>query len=538
MHLWYNAIMQIYHDKIFYNPIDTIEIFAPKDLKSGFDRIEKYKNNGLYIIGYLRYDLSHTVKGYPLMYFEVYDKFKQFVADEIEKCIGISVSPKITKEEYFEKINYIKNKIKEGITYEVNFTYPSIVKTNADDFELYNFLLKKQKTPYNTFLKNKYETILSFSPELFFKLKGNKILTKPMKGTAPKGKNTEENNKIKEFLYNDIKNRAENVMIVDLLRNDLGKIAKTGSVKVEKLFDIEEHKTLFQMTSEISAELEYGTTLFDIFNAIYPCGSITGAPKKSTMQVISETEKFSREVYCGAIGLIHKDYTEISVPIRILQKKQNEKFYTYYAGGAIVWDSTAEDEWEETLTKTKFLQTDFTLIETGIGDWDLHLKRLKNSAQELGFTWNNTIENIEFTKNVVSRIELFKNGNFTLTTRNIPDTVHNPKIKIEGTVNSSNPFLYHKTSLREHLPTDIFEKIKINEKGEITEGIFTNIAIKQGGNIYTPPISCGLLNGIMRQKLLDTGKIKEKIIYSEDLKSAEKIYCFNSVRGIIEVELC
>ena len=170
-------------------------------------------------------------------------------------------------------------------------------------------------------------------------------------------------------------------MIVDLLRNDLGRISKTGSVHVDKLFDIEQHKTLFQMTSEISSELEDNITLYDIINAIYPCGSITGAPKISTMRVISETEKFSREVYCGAIGYLHKDEAIFSVPIRILQKKNNDIDYRYYAGGAIVWDSDAEDEWEETLVKTKFLNTCFSLIETGINDFDLHIKRLKKSAK-------------------------------------------------------------------------------------------------------------------------------------------------------------
>lgn len=293
------------------------------------------------------------------------------------------------------------------MTYEVNYTYPSEVLTNLDGIELFEALLDKQKTPYNTFIKNKYTTLLSFSPELFFRLEGRKITTKPMKGTAPKlddGKDEER----RDFLYNDIKNRAENIMIVDLLRNDLGRIAKTGTVKVNKLFEIEEHPTVYQMTSEVSAILEDRISLFDIFKAIFPCGSITGAPKVSTMKVIDELEPFDRNLYCGAIGYLSPDICEFSVPIRILYGNNHK--YTYHAGGAVVWDSNAEDEWEETLTKTKFLQTDFQLIETGTDDWENHIQRMKKSAAALNFKWNSSIKNIKGTK----RVLLNRDGSFEI----------------------------------------------------------------------------------------------------------------------------
>lgn len=373
---------------------------------------------------------------------------------------------------------------------------------------------------------------------MFFSLYKNRIVTKPMKGTLKRGKNAKEDKVLKNYLHKDIKNRAENIMIVDLLRNDLGKISKPGSVKVNKLFEIETYKTLFQMTSEISSELENGITLYDIISSIFPCGSITGAPKISTMKVIEETEVCAREIYCGAIGYLHKDEAIFSVPIRILQKKNKEIDYRYHTGGAIVWDSTAEDEWKETVVKTKFLETNFSLIETCKNDFNLHIKRLKCSAKELRFKWNKDIEKIKFQTGIVTRIELFKNGHFKVTTREIPSVIKNAKIKLNGRVESSNPFLYHKTSIRESNPKNIFEEIKINERGEITEGVFTNIAILKGNKIYTPPVSCGLLNGITRQKLLRKKIIEEKIIYPKDLKEADKIFCFNSIRGIIEVELC
>lgn len=516
--------MQIFSDKLFLNPVDKIEIFSPENIKLGFKKLESLKEKGLHLVGYLRYDLKHASTK-PLMYFEAFEDFQKYKPSQVDKKIGIICKPKITKEQFFQAIKKIKDNIANGITYEVNYTYPSNIETNATEFELYEYLLTKQKTPYNAFLKNDYETILSFSPELFFTLNGKKILTKPMKGTAPKEAG------MKDFLYNDEKNRSENIMIVDLLRNDLGQIAKTGTVKVDKLFEIEEHPSVYQMTSEISAELQEDISLYEIFKAIFPCGSITGAPKLSTMRVIEETEPFSREIYCGAIGYIHKDKAIFSVPIRIIYGNDND--FTFNSGGAIVWDSTAEDEWQETITKRKFLETDFSLIETAIDDWPSHVARMKNSAKELDFKWNEKIENITLQKDVITRVLLHKDGNFEISTRELNPIASN-KIKIEGVINSSNPFLYHKTTIRDNMPVSLFDTIRVNERGEITEGTFTNIAIEKDGEIFTPPVSCGLLNGTYRAKM----NFKEKVLYPQDLKNADKIYCFNSVRKMVEVELC
>ena len=379
---------------------------------------------------------------------------------------------------------------------------------------------------------------MSFSPELFFRIEGSKITTRPMKGTIRRGNNPDEDQTNREFLVNDSKNRAENLMIVDLIRNDLGIIARDGSVKADRLFQIEEHPTVFQMTSEISAELRDDISLYDVIRALYPCGSITGAPKLSTMRVIEETEPYDREVYCGAIAFIHRDRTEFSVPIRILQKHSDEHDFKYFAGGAITFDSTAEDEWTETISKARFLESDFSLIETGSGDRELHLARLKKSADALNFKWNSELDSFEFPENIVSRIELFKDGHYQVTTRMIPAPADRPKVRIKGKVDSANPFLYHKTTVRSPYPHDFFEEIRTNEKNEITEGTFTNVAVRIGDHLYTPPLSCGLLNGVMRQKLLQQGLLKEKILYPEDLANADCVYCMNSIRGIFEVELC
>ena len=543
--------MQIYSDKKFDNPIEIIS--AEGDLKEALNRIDELRNR-YFLLGYITYDFKK-------LYFEVFDRFEKYIPSS-PKQLGTIIRPLISKETYVNAINRIKEYIAEGITYEVNYTYPSEVLTNLNGLDLYEAILEKQKTLYNTYLETPELTLLSYSPELFFKLKGNKVLTKPMKGTAPRMGDDKDAER-RDFLYNDVKNRAENIMIVDLLRNDLGRIAETGSVKVDKLFEIEEHPTVFQMTSEISAELKENIKLYDIFKAIFPCGSITGAPKLSTMRVIEELEPLSRNIYCGAIGFLSPEECEFSVPIRILYGKDNK--YTYHAGGAIVWDSTAEDEWEETLVKTKFLETKFDLIETAVDDWESHVNRMKKSAQALGFKWNEEIEKIGLVFDNIShndihpnisksshcekicnfrgnpltiRVTLDKNGNFDLSHRNSQFGEKLPQVKLQGRVNSHNPFLYHKTTVREAMPADVFEYIRVNERGEVTEGVFTNIAIEKDGQLYTPPVSCGLLDGTFRQKLLSNGELIEKILYPEDLETADRIFCFNSVRKMVEVELC
>lgn len=245
--------MIVFGEKLFTNPVKVIKAFNKFELFEAFEQIEQLKNK-FFLAGYLRYEAFNCEKSeFPLLYFEVFKDYKE------HKCKNLPFSPKIVTKplvsftEYIDAIKQIKAEIANGNTYEVNYTYDFEIDYDGDDFELFEYLLQKQKTPYNFFLKNEYDTVLSFSPELFFTLKNKHIVTKPMKGTVKRTKNIQEDIK---FLQNDEKNRAENVMIVDLLRNDLGRIAKTGSVKVSKLFEIETHKTLHQMTSQIEADLK------------------------------------------------------------------------------------------------------------------------------------------------------------------------------------------------------------------------------------------------------------------------------------------
>lgn len=596
--LHYNNLMQIFGGKRFENPIEIIEAFDNKSFKEAFSQIEILrKRPDTYLLGYIRYEAKDIFLGkkiiskYPLLYFEVFDKsccyckekrsFDTMHQNSNDKLLrhynplNDSITPIISFKTYKKAIHKIKEEIANGNTYEVNYTYDYKIETNMESLELYQAILPRQITPYNAYIKNNYEEILSFSPELFFELKNNKIKTKPMKGTVKRGQTEEEDKNNIKFLKNDIKNRAENVMIVDLLRNDLGKIAKTGTVKVDKLFEVETHKTVHQMTSEISAELEDSITLYEIFDAIFPCGSITGAPKISTMEIIENTEINKREVYCGAIGLISPEKTVFSVPIRTLQKHNDEKDFLCRVGGAIVWDSTAEEEWEETQTKIKFLRhckersdaaiqekknellhyvhndvNKFQIVETILFEngelkyKDEHFERMKKSAKELGFEFNEKLLKIKPTKDCILRILLNKNGTFEVQEKVIEKIKTNKIVVSKTKTDNKEPLLYHKTTHRpwyekskKVISSGIFDEIFFNENEELTEGSRSNVILQINNNLFTPPIECGILNGVLRQILIKENKIKEKKLYLDDVKKAEKIFCINSVRGIIEGEI-
>lgn len=628
--------MQIFADKQFECPIEIIQAFDNESFIEAFSKLEKFRKCPDYhLLGYIRYEAKDVFLGkeiksdLPLLYFEAYDE-KQERGDR-KQVINKNVHPftcspvhLISYENYKESIEKIKSEIAEGNTYQVNFTYDNKILTKLDGFELYNSILPNQKTPYNAYIKNKYEEILCFSPELFFELEGDKIKTKPMKGTVQRGETPEIDLKNVEFLKKDEKNRAENVMIVDLLRNDLGRMAKAGTVKVDKLFEVETHKTVHQMTSEISAELEDGRTLYDIFEAIFPCGSVTGAPKISTMEIIERLEEGKRGVYCGAIGYINGENAVFCVPIRTLQKRIGQNEFSCRVGGAIVWDSTAEDEWAETLTKLKFLGYierypefisgshglynmhdafnnamlkqvqhdvrggDFSLVETILvenGELKYekeHFLRMEKSAKELGFEFSKA--DLDFVidgearqykqnNNAILRFLLDKSGNFEV--QGLPlEPVKTNKVSLsKNTINSKEPLLYHKTTFRpwyeeamEKIKSgEVFDVIFFNERGELTEGARSNVILQIEGRFYTPPVSCGLLNGIVRGKVLSEKNphpefltfvphseihpsplkgewrfdniVIEKNLYLEDLNQAEKVFCINSVRGVVEVKL-
>lgn len=344
----------------FEKPLQVWQTHKTENVKGIFEKVQEAINKQFYVAGYVSYECAPAFDRHlsvcepdgeiPLVWFAVYDK------PVVEDAINV-------KGEYFvsdwnsgtDRLKYEKNiesihaAIARGETYQVNYSTRLQAEFSGDDFAYYEDLRLGQQSNYSAYLNVGRHRILSVSPELFFHWNGDIILTKPMKGTLPKSES-------KKALLESEKNRTENVMIVDLLRNDIGRIAKTGTVKVPKLFEIEEYPTLYQMTSTVEANTKPGITLFDVFQAMFPCGSITGAPKISTMKIISSLEQEPRHIYCGAVGLVVPgEGITFNVAIRTVLVDTHTKQAVYGVGGGIIWDSTAEDEYKEIRTKSRVL---------------------------------------------------------------------------------------------------------------------------------------------------------------------------------------
>jgi para-aminobenzoate synthetase / 4-amino-4-deoxychorismate lyase len=579
---------------LFANPVEILTAATLDDLPRLFERIEDSIAHGLYVAGFMSYECgyhfepraaTHPVEraSLPLAWFGLYrrpfifdHRYGTFLpqlpqewrdtivsAPPLPDCAVSSPHLEIEREEYCAKIEAIRDFIAAGDTYQVNFTTKAVFDYSGLPAALYSSLRDQQRVCFAAFIQAGERHVLSFSPELFFRIHDGRIVTRPMKGTAPRGRTLAEDAQIASWLRDDPKNRSENVMIVDLLRNDIGKICETGSVRVDKLFAIERYETLFQMTSTVSGALRDGTRFYDIFRAIFPCGSVTGAPKFRTMQIIQELEQGPRGVYTGAIGYISPEREAVfSVPIRTLALESSTG--EMGVGSGIIYDSIPLDEYGECQLKMQFFarsQPPFQLIETLLWDGEYrflaqHLERLKNSAAYFDFPVSES--------DVKSRLEEHQNrprAGKSYKVRLLLDSAG--EIHVESTpldsappaatvslspvhVSSHDRFLFHKTTRR-----DLFEQqfaearrqghadvLFLNEKGELTEAANNNVFLEITGRLFTPPLECGLLPGIYRQHLLATDpRASEHILTVNDLKSADAIFLCNSVRGLRKVTL-
>jgi para-aminobenzoate synthetase/4-amino-4-deoxychorismate lyase len=462
----------------------------------------------------------------------------------------------LSEQEYAAKIDAIHEYIRAGDTYQVNFTDALRFDLAGSPDELFSALIASQPVPYSAFLHGDGWRILSFSPELFFRVAGRSILTRPMKGTARRGMDGVEDEAIAQWLAADLKNRSENVMIVDLLRNDLGRLCEFGSVRVDQLCAVERYETLFQMTSQISGTLRSGVRPRDLFASLFPCGSITGAPKHRTMQIIHELERGPRGVYTGAIGFFSPQREAVfSVPIRTVVLEGQSG--TMGVGSGIVIDSQADDEFRESLLKSEFLtqrEESFQLIESllwqdGYPLLALHLERLESSARYFGFAFERSaiLSALDATARQLSgarskvRLLLDRTGAISVTHSLVAESKGPGKIKISDLrVASTDRFLRHKTTRRrlyeqqyEQARREGFDEVLFrNEHGELTEGAISNLFIEKDGQWLSPPLSCGLLPGVYRRHLLETlPHATERVLRMEDLASADAIYLCNAVRG-------
>jgi para-aminobenzoate synthetase/4-amino-4-deoxychorismate lyase len=355
----------IFNDQLFDNPSEIISCHKLSEVRPAFEKMEKAIARGCYLAGFFSYEagyafeeIFHNNKTYdfPLVYFGVFPCPRTLSL--WERGAGSTLAGEgcnLSRQNYFAALRRIQHLITAGETYQVNYTFKQRFNFTGEPYALYQQLKKRQHTPYSAFIDSKDFSILSLSPELFFRKTGDRISVKPMKGTIGLGRNNDE------LLKNDEKNRNENIMIVDLLRNDLGRIAEYGSVEVKRLFEVEKHKTLYQMTSTIEANIEPTIQLYELFRNLFPSGSVTGAPKIRAMQVIQELEEEERNIYCGSIGVITPERDMVfNVAIRtLLLETRDSRLATYTGelglGSGIISDSDPESEYEECLLKAKFL---------------------------------------------------------------------------------------------------------------------------------------------------------------------------------------
>jgi len=496
---------------------------------------------------------------FPLAWAGVFDKASALLPPAATGATSNPWEARVTRDEYDGAVSRIRELIAAGDTYQVNYTFPLVSSFSGDAYAWYRDLCVAQGAEYSAYLDLGRYKVLCLSPELFFKRHGNHVITKPMKGTIRRGRWLAEDLELARRLRQSAKDRAENVMIVDLLRNDLGKVSISGSVQVSSLFDVERFETVWQMTSTVESTLKDETSLVEMLTALFPCGSITGAPKIRTMQIIRELERFPRGPYTGTIGLLQPGGDCIfNVAIRTVVIDTESGGATFGVGGGVTIDSTAEREYEECLVKSRFLHTSpapFQLFESILledGEYFLlsrHLERLRDSAAFFGFSFReadfNSALGVQHPSGSFKiRLTLWKDGRIEADATEIQ--THTDEIKrvalASQAVDSSDRFLYHKTTRRDFYNAELRSRpdcddiIFWNERGEITESSIANVVVNIDGELCTPPIESGLLAGTFRNELLAAGRIRERVIEIAELQNSKDVFLINSVRRWMPVD--
>ena len=576
------------HSYLFRQPLEVIRIQALEQVPGLFQLVEQELARGHFLAGFIGYECGYhfepaaappklTDSGLPLAWLGVYGpplvfdhRSGSFVGGEPplppsslgeyevrEAGLGIA------RTDYCATIDRIREYIAAGDIYQLNFTDDVHFRLSGSPQVLFQALRRSQTVAWGAILNLGEAQILSLSPELFFRLRQGHIVTRPMKGTARRGRFAAEDDQMATWLHGDPKNRSENVMIVDLLRSDLGRIAEVGSVRVEELFEVERYETLLQMTSTVAADLPPGTRYYDIFRALFPSGSVTGAPKVRAMQIIHQMEGRPRGVYTGAIGCFSPGgQADFNVAIRTVVLHGGVG--RMGVGGGIVWDSAPQQEYEECELKAEFLsrrEEEFSLIETLLWDGgfpllDLHMERLRESAAYFGFAFD--AEEVRGALEAEAcdlqsgglykfRLLLDRAGRVRVEAAPLETRAGSGRVCLSPQRTSSQDrFLFHKTTRRalhqrglaEARAQGFDEVIFLNERGEVTEGAISNLFVEMAGRLYTPPVECGLLPGIYRRHLLATDpRAEERVLRLEDVRSADALYLCNAVRGIRKVQL-
>ncbi len=542
----------------FEQPIDLLIANSYAEVRSVLQHIEDRSRLGCHCVGYVGYEAAPAFDGalecnppggMPLAAFGVFNSVQSgSLAGDLG--VGLHLESQLAFADFSDSIRLIKQYLSDGDTYQVNFTHRLKGQCTQAAEKIFAQLISAQPSPYAAMLNFVDYSICSISPELFFEKRGNKIRTEPMKGTRPRGRTTEEDNAIEQELRSSEKDRAENLMIVDMIRNDLGRVADPGSISVDHLFAVKKLPTVWQQVSSISAQTPAG--LVEVFQALFPCASVTGAPRRRTMEIIKELEDSPRGVYTGAIGLVKPDnHARFSVGIRTLVIDNEE--CTYGVGGGIVWDSDPMDEWRESLIKgaaLRHVRPEFWLLETmryepGEGIWFLadHIARLKGSAEYFDFPLDEKgilqeLDGICAEEPQRLRLQLSQKGQWKIELARLGTMPESVNLRLATLpVDSKDIFLFHKTTNRSVYDSRRLENcddvILFNESGEITETTISNLFLEIRGRLLTPYVGSGLLAGTYRQNMLKTGRAKESRLLIKDLKRADRLFVANSVRGLL-----
>jgi len=568
---------------LFTDPVEIISAETPQEVPAALDRLEAAVNSGLHAAGFFAYELGYVFepklsglipknRNVPLLWLGLYREPAELTSRQVEHWLAThtrsgsyhftDVTLAWDDAFYQERFAQVQEKIRAGDIYQLNLTFKARFRLSGSPLTFFLDLRQKQRVAYGGVVDTGKVTVLSASPEVFIEQDGRTVATRPMKGTAPRAGTLEADALARRHLAEDVKQRAENLMIVDLMRNDIGRIAEIGSVTVTDLFTVETFQTLHQMTSGVRATLKESVGIAELLKGIFPPGSVTGAPKIRAMELIRALETEPRGVYCGAIGHVSpRGRALFNVAIRtavVFRDSAGEMGI----GSGIVFDSQGAREYAECLLKMKFL-TDpvkpFDLIETmlyepgsGYALLERHIDRLKTSARYFAFTFDEAAVRRALTDAVQGsaqrlrvRLLLSESGAVTVTTTPLPAPDPDAVMRFvvsKTPLDSTDIFLFHKTTRRElydrewqHYSDSVGaeEVLYLNERAELAEGSRTTIFVERDGRLLTPPLASGLLPGTLRAELIAEGRAIEAILRLQDLRMADTVYLGNSVRGLV-----
>ncbi len=556
---------------LFRSPDRVVVARTLAEVPAAMAAVDEGLREGLHAAGYVAYEAApafdralttHAPSAVPLVYFGLFPSVETPSSrSSTDLPSPIDWTPELSAADHARGVAAIREAIAEGETYQINYTFRLRAAVNPLGLEaLYLHLAGIERVPYAAFLDFGDWHVLSLSPELFFQLDSGRLVTRPIKGTAVRGRWAAEDAALGEALRASEKNRAENVMIVDLCRNDLSRVCDVGTVRASALCEVEPYQTVWHMVSTVEGQARPGVGLSDVFGALFPAGSITGAPKSSSMRLIASLEHSPRGVYCGAIGFASPDgRAEFNVAIRTLTVNCVSGAAAYGVGGGITWDSTPADEHAEALSKAACLEVrpPFGLIETmRLEQGTLvrearHLARLSESASYFGFACDLPAIRATLAAHVATgapgpvRVRLVLNVDGPVRVESYPLDAPAagpmPFALASAPIDGRNRFVCHKTTRREmydrHKAShpDVFDVLLWNDRRELTEFTRGNVVVEREGVLWTPPRTCGLLAGVFRGELLDAGAIHERVLTPDDLPTCTRVWFINSLREWVPV---